>query len=410
VFSRRTPALRDLNRLTRALAARTRPFLDLTVTNPTSVSLRSGGADLLGDGRSAPDARVLAALADPGGLVYAPDPKGLLPARTAVSNYYAAQHGVLAPPERIVLSASSSEAYGWLFKLVGDPGDVVLVPAPSYPLLDALADLECLTLRRYALASEDGLAFHAAAAAAEVQSVEAAGLRVAAVVLVNPNNPTGTSLEGGELSALFSLARERGFSVISDEVFVDYRYADRPGDVRIAAAARDAAGALVFSLGGLSKSAALPQLKLGWILANGPAALLDEALSRLEWIADSYLSVSTSVQLALPRLLEHGRGAVDAIRARVLHNERALRAAFPPAGPVTVLPVPAGWSACVRVPAVRPEEDLVLDLLGSHDLLVQPGYFFDFPFEAFLVLSLLPPPDVFREGIARLARALTVRA
>jgi len=410
VFSHRTPAPRDVNRLTRALAARTRPFLDLTVTNPTSVALLSGGADLLDGLTSAPEARVLAALADPRGLVYAPDPKGLLSARTAVSNYYAAQHGVLAPPERIVLSASSSEAYGWLFKLVGNPGDVVLVPAPSYPLLDALAELECLTLRRYALASEDGFAFHAAAAEVEARRVEAAGLRVAAVVLVNPNNPTGTSLEGGELSALLSLAGERGFSVISDEVFVDYRYADRPGDARIAAAARDAAGTLVFSLGGLSKSAALPQLKLGWIFANGPADLLDEALSRLEWIADSYLSVSTPVQLALPELLEHGRGAVDMIRARVLHNERALRAAFPASGSVTILPVPAGWSACVRVPAVRPEEDLVLDLLGSYDVLVQPGYFFDFPFEAFLVLSLLPPPDVFREGIARLAQALTIRA
>jgi alanine-synthesizing transaminase len=400
VFSDRTPALRDVNRLTRALAARTRPFLDLTGTNPTSVSPRSGEADSFD---------VLAALADPRGLVYAPDPNGLLTARTAVSNYYAAQHGVLAPPGRIVLSASSSEAYGWLFKLVGDPGDVVLAPAPSYPLLDALAELECLTLRRYALASEDGFAFHAAAVEAEVRRVEAAGRRVAAVVLVNPNNPTGTSLEGGELSALLSLARERGFSVISDEVFVDYRYSDRPGDVRIAAG-RDTAGALVFSLAGLSKSAALPQMKLGWILANGPADLLDDALSRLEWIADAYLSVSTPVQLALPKLLEHGRVAVDAIRARVLHNERALRAAFSPAGPVTVLPVPAGWSACVRVPAVRPEEDLVLDLLESHDVLVQPGYFFDFPFEAFLVLSLLPPPDVFREGIALLAQALTLRA
>ena len=396
MFSHRMPAPRDVNRLTRALAARTRPFLDLTVTNPTSAAPPPGD-DLL------------AVLADPRGLVYAPDPKGLHSARTAVSDYYAEGHGVLAPSERIVLSASSSEAYGWLFKLFGNPGDVVLAPAPSYPLLDSLAELECLALRRYALASEDGFAFHAAAVEAEVQRAEEDGRRVAAVVLVNPNNPTGTSIQGEELSALLSLARERSFAVISDEVFADYRYSDRPGDVRIAAAARDAAGALVFSLGGLSKSAALPQLKLGWIFANGPAGLLDEALSRLEWIADSYLSVSTPVQLALPRLLEHGRGAAEAIRARVLHNERALREAFPPAGPVTILPVPAGWSACARVPAVRLEEDLVLDLLESHDVLVQPGYFFDFPFEAFLVLSLLTAPEVFREGIARLAQALKIR-
>jgi aspartate/methionine/tyrosine aminotransferase len=322
-----------------------------------------------------------------------------------VSNYYAAVHGVLAPPDRIVLTASSSEAYGWIFKLAGDPGDVVFVPAPSYPLLDALTELECLSLRRYALESEDGFSFRAAAVAAEARRVEADGHRVAAVVVVNPNNPTGTSLSGKELSDLMALAGERGFVVVSDEVFVDYRYSDRSGDVRVAAAA-DAPGTLVFSLGGLSKSAGLPQLKLGWILANGPAGLLEQAIESLEWIADSYLSVSTPVQLALPRLLEHGRRTADAIWARVLRNERVLPAAFPRGGGVTVLPVRAGWTACLRVPAVRPEEELVLDLLESHDLLVQPGYFYDFPSEAWLVVSLLPPPEVFAEGAARLAQAL----
>jgi alanine-synthesizing transaminase len=407
VFSHRMPAPHDVNRLARALAARTRPHLDLTVTNPTTVGLKTGVTDhFSGPG----DAALLAALADPRGLVYAPDPRGLASARLAVSSYYAGVHGILAPPDQIVLSASSSEAYGWLFKITGDPGDVVLVPAPSYPLLDALAELECLTLQRYALASDDGFAFHAAAVEAEVQRVEADGRRVAAVVLVNPNNPTGTSLAGAELSALFALAREGGFAVISDEVFVDYRYSERPGDVRIAAESAEAAGALVFSLGGLSKSAGLPQLKLGWIFVNGPSGLLDGARARLEWVADSYLSVSTPVQLALPRLLEYGRGTADAIRARVLRNERTLRAAFPAGGPVTVLPVPAGWAACMRVPAVRPEEDLVLDLLESHDVLAQPGYFFEFPFEAFLVVSLLPEPEGFREGVARLTRGLAIPA
>ena len=408
MFSKRIPAPRDVNRLTRALAARTRAYLDLTVTNPTAVGLRSGEADLFDGAASAPDARVLAALADPRGLSYAPDPRGLLGARTAVSNYYAAAHGVLAPPDQIVLTASSSEAYGWLFKLVGDPGDVVLVPAPSYPLLDALTELECLSLRRYALASDDGFAFRAAAVEAEVRRVEVEGHRVAAVVIVNPNNPTGTSLSRVELSDLMTLAGERGFAVVSDEVFIDYRYSDRPQDVRVAAAAAsDSPEALVFSLGGLSKSAGLPQLKLGWIFANGPAGLLEQALERLEWIADSYLSVSTPVQLALSKLLAHGRGTADAIWARVLRNERALQAAFPAGGAVTVLPVRAGWAACLRVPAVRPEEELVLDLLESHDLLVQPGYFYEFPFEAFVVVSLLPPPDVFHEALKRLVRAFT---
>lgn len=406
MFSRRIPAPRELNRLARALAERKLPFLDLTVTNPTSVALRSGEAESSDEVPSGGDARLLAALADARALVYSPDPKGILSARLAVANYYAAVHGVPVPPGQIVLTASSSEAYGWLFKLAGDPGDVVLVPAPSYPLFDALTELECLTLHRYALPSEDGFAFRAAAVESEVQRIEAAGRRVAAAVLVNPNNPTGTSLDLAELSALFALAKERRFAVISDEVFLDFRYSDRPGDIRIAASAAGAEEALVFSLGGLSKSAALPQLKLGWIFANGPAGLLDDALERLEWIADAYLSVSTPVQLALPKLLEHARGAADAIRARVLDNERTLRAAFPEGGAVTVLPVPAGWAACLRVPAVRPEEELVLDLLESHDVLVQPGYFFEFPFEAFLVVSLLPAPEIFREGVFRVARAL----
>src|ERR1035437_6136422 len=408
MFSQRIPAPRDVNRLTRALAARTRPFLDLTVMNPTSVGLRSGEADLFNSAASVPDASVLAALADPRGLVYAPDPRGLLAARTSVSNYYAAVHGVLAPPDQIVLTASSSEAYGWLFKLVGDPGDVVLVPAPSYPLLDALTELECLSLRRYALASEDGFTFHAAAVEAEVRRVEVEGHRVAAVVVVNPNNPTGTSRSGAELADLMALAKQRRFAVVSDEVFVDYRYSDRSGDVRVAAAVNPPE-ALVFSLGGLSTSAGVPPLTLGWIFANGPAGLLEQALERLEWIADSYLSVSTPVQLALPKLLEHGRRTADAIWARVLRNARALQAAFPSGGGVTVLPVRAGWTAWLRVPAVRPEEELVLDLLESHDLLVQPGYFYEFPFEAFVVVSLLPPPDVFREALERLVRALTYR-
>jgi aspartate/methionine/tyrosine aminotransferase len=164
--------------------------------------------------------------------------------------------------------------------------------------------------------------------------------------------------------------------------------------------------ALVFSLGGLSKSAALPQLKLGWILANGPSGALSDALRRLEWVADTYLSVGTPVQLALPRLLALSRRAVESIWARVLKNESALKSAFPAGGAASVAPLTAGWTACLRVPAVKSEEELVLELLETHDVLVHPGYFYEFPSEAWLVVSLLPPPDVFGEGAARLARAL----
>jgi aspartate/methionine/tyrosine aminotransferase len=404
LFSRRLPPVHAENRVTRALAARAKPCLDLTVSNPTAVALRSAGADLFADVPG--DAAVLAPLADPRGLLYEPDPRGLGAARSAVSDWYAALHGVLAPPERIVLTASTSEAYGWLFKVLADPGDAVLVPAPSYPLLDALAGLEGLTLARYTLAPEDGFRMHASAVAREVEDLAARGTRTAAVVLVNPNNPTGSAVAAAELDALFRLAAAKGFAVISDEVFVDYRYTESPGDVAVAASLD---GALVFSLAGLSKSAALPQLKLGWILANGPAEVLADALRRLEWVADTYLSVGTPVQLALPRLLSGSRRAVEAVWARVLRNERALRSALPERSAVSVAPVTAGWSACLRVPAVRSEEEIVLDLLETHDVLVHPGYFYDFPSEAWIVVSLLTPPDVFEEGATRLARSLGAR-
>jgi alanine-synthesizing transaminase len=401
LFSKRLPAVHDENRVTRALAARARPPLDLTVSNPTAVGLRSGGVDLFADVEG--DAGLLAPLADPRGLRYEPDPRGLRRARLAVSDWYAAVHGVLAPPDRIVLTASTSEAYGWLFKLLADSGDAVLVPAPSYPLLDALAGLESVALARYPLAAEDGFRVHASAVAREVERLAKDGVRTAAVVVVNPNNPTGSSISSAELDALLALAAAKGFAVIADEVFVDYRYSDRPDDVPVAAV-RDEA--LVFSLGGLSKSAALPQLKLGWILANGPAGALADALRRLEWVADTYLSVGTPVQLALPRLLEQSRRAVESIWARVLKNEGALKSAFPAGGAVSVAPLTAGWAACLRVPAVKSEEEIVLDLLETYDVLVHPGYFYEFPSEAWLVVSLLPPPDVFGEGAARLARAL----
>ena len=320
--------------------------------------------------------------------------------------HYAAR-GVTVNPENLVLTASSSEAYGWLFKLLADPGDAVLVPAPSYPLLGALAELESVTLRHYSLAAEDGWRFHASAVEREIDEAEGTGQRVAAVVLVNPNNPTGSSVAESELEALLLLSRERGFGIISDEVFLDYRFADRPDDVRVAAAYDRG---LVFSLGGLSKSAALPQLKLGWILANGPAERLGDALGRLDWIADAYLSVGTPVQAVLPELLGYGERAAQVIRRRVAANHAALVAAFAATpgvrSPVDVLPLTGGWSAILRVPATIPEEDLVLRLLEKHDVLVHPGYFFDFPREAFLVLSLLPGPDVFDTGIARVVRGL----
>ncbi|MEO6324951.1 MAG: pyridoxal phosphate-dependent aminotransferase [Thermoanaerobaculia bacterium] len=390
MFSHRIPAPSGTNLLTEALAARTESYIDLTVSNPTTVSL------------PAADDTGWNALAAAPARVYAPDPKGLRTSRQAVSDYYA-RHGVAANPERILLTASSSEAYGWLFKLLADPGDAILVPAPSYPLLDALAELEALELHRYSLSMEDGWALHASAIEAALDRLDLAGKRVAAVVLVNPNNPTGGSIAQAELKALLRLSHERNFGVISDEVFLDYRFESSAEDVAVAASESEG---LVFSLGGLSKAAALPQLKLGWILANGPEPHLSQALSRLEWIGDAYLSVGTPVQQALAQLLEASDATAQRIRERIACNRAALDAAFSAGGAVSVQRMTGGWSAVLRLPAVMTEERLVIMLLERHDVLVHPGYFFEFPFEAFLVLSLLPEPGEFARGIARLAAAL----
>lgn len=382
-------ALGQENRLTRALAARSAsaaPVLDLTVTNPSAAGLVH------------PD-DVFALLGDPGSRLYEPEARGRLEAREAVARYYAS-HGVRAEASRILLSASSSESYSWLFKLLAAPGETVLVPAPSYPLLDALAGLEAVRLERYRLPEEDGWAFHAGAVEEKIDELTHRGRRVAAVVVVNPNNPTGTGISRGEAGALLDLAAQHGFGVISDEVFVDDVRARARDDVTVLAALES--DALVFSLGGLSKTLVLPQLKLGFLLANGPAPLLAAALERLEWIADTFLSVGTPVQRALPQLLARRLQLKAPLTRRLAANLTTLRSAFGAGSPVSVLPCHAGWSAVLRVPRRESEEELVLGLLERHDVLVQPGYFYEFPHEAFLVLSLVTEPAAFAEGIARI--------
>ena len=390
MFSTRTPARHAPNRLTRAASERRGDLVDLTVSNPTAVGLPFGDGPVVPESQGHRDA------------LYAPEPRGHAVAREAVAAYYAG-HGVEASPERIVLTASSSESYSWLFKLLCDPGEAVLVPSPSYPLLDALASLEAIVLAPYRLPPEDGWAVHASAVEEALFRLRGEGGRARAIVLVNPNNPTGTSVSRPEFERLVDLAGREGLAIISDEVFLDYRFEDRPSDVRVAATGHDA---LVFSLGGLSKAAALPQLKLGWILTSGPTSLLEPALDRLDWIADSFLSVGTPVQLALPALLGRRHILAGAIRERIGANDRALRAVFGRGGRVDVLPLRGGWSAVLRVPAVLPEEELAVRLVERHGLLVQPGFFFDFPNEAFLVVSLLTDPALFAEGMARLRRAL----
>ncbi len=381
MFSRRTAWNIAPNRISDAVAkyrSMGRRLLDLTETNPTRVGLQYPG-----------DA-IRAAVADAGLLRYDPTPFGHQTARAAVARY----HGV--SPEQVVLTASTSEAYAYVFKLLADAGDRVLVPAPSYPLFDYLAGLEQIEPVPYMCRLEDGHWF------IDFDALDAAwDGRTRAVLVVSPNNPTGAMLRNDEAELLLGLCRSRGAALICDEVFADPDVPAGPG--RIASlAGRDEA--LVFVLNGLSKTCLLPQLKAAWIVVSGPETLRAAALARLEVIADTYLSINTPVQLALPQLLVLRETIRQPLRERLGTNRNVLETAL--AGTAaTPLRADGGWSAVLRVPREPGEEDRVLRLLES-GVLVHPGFFFDFPSEAFLVVSLLPEPATFNEGMEIIAADL----
>jgi aspartate/methionine/tyrosine aminotransferase len=380
MFSSRVPRELALNRLfvaTRAHRAAGAPLLDLTVTNPTTVGLLYP-QDLL------------APLGASGSLTYGPEPFGLRAARRAVADDYA-RRGIGVAEDQVVLTASTSEAYSILFKLLCEPaGDSVLVPVPSYPLFDHLTRLDGVECSPYALE------YHGRWEVDD-RSVDRAwrqGTR--AVLAVSPNNPTGSAVSDAELEALGSRCAERHAALIVDEVFADYPFAGAPLTRPLPA------GALHFRLGGLSKSAGLPQVKLGWIAVDGPDELVQASLARLELICDTYLSVSTPVQVAAPALIERGAVVREQILRRIQSNLQSLRAAIATERSIELFNADGGWTAVLRVPSKGSEEDLVIDLLEASDTLVHPGFFFDFPRETFLVLSLLPDPAVFSEGVSRI--------
>jgi aspartate/methionine/tyrosine aminotransferase len=380
VFSTRVPADRAPTRLARAFATARRRggLIDLTLSNPTRAGIVY-------------PARLLEALGDPASLTYRPDPFGLASARDAVATTYAAR-GLPAGRERIMLTASTSEAYSVLFKLLCDPGrSAVLTPVPSYPLFDHLARLDGVVQCRYPLA------YHGAWGLDTAALDEAWTSDTRAVLTVSPNNPTGSVLHAGDADELAGRCAARGAALIVDEVFHDYPLGvpiEEPPALRTPPC-------LTMRLGGLSKSIGLPQVKLGWIAIDGPADLVSEALDRLELIADTYLSVSTPVQVAAPRLLAEGAAIRDAIRVRIAANYASLHRLAEDISSVTVLSADGGWSAVLRVPATRSEEDLAIALAEQDGVAVHPGYFFDFPHEAFLVVSLLPEPDTFARGVTR---------
>jgi alanine-synthesizing transaminase len=381
MFSSRLRQAAGRNRLAVALDRRRangEPVIDLTLSNPT----RAGFTYPRG---------MLAPLAQDGSWCYEPAPLGILSARQAVCDDFA-RRGIVVPVNRTVLTASTSEAYSLLFKLLCDPGDAVLAPRPSYPLVEYLTDLDGVSLEHYRLE------FHGRweLDLEHLRETARAG-RMRAIVMINPNNPTGSVVTDAELDAVASIARDHDLALISDEVFADYPIAGAtPGS------ALRQEKALTFVLGGLSKSAGLPQVKLGWIAVGGPVRLVEDALERLETICDAYLSVATPVQVAAADLLAAGASVRTQIHERVRQNLAQLTAMASAYPACALLPVEAGWYAVVQVPAVESEDAIVLDLLEQTGVLVHPGYFFDFEREAFLVVSLLPDPQTF----ASAARAL----
>jgi aspartate/methionine/tyrosine aminotransferase len=399
MFASRTNWPLEPNRFSRALEAHGRsgkPLFDLTASNPTTC------------GFDYPSGEILAALGDPRALQYSPESKGIRSARESVAAYYAGRpgFGVCAgkiDPEHIILTAGTSEAYSYIFRLLCEPGDEILFPAPSYPLLEYLAGLNDVRLVPYSLFYDHGW------------QVDAGSLRAAitahsrAVLVVHPNNPTGSFIKPAEAAVLREICVERGLAIVADEVFLDFAAGGKPQ-----ASFALTTEALTFALSGLSKISALPQMKLAWLVANGPEKLLQQALDRLEIIADTFLSPGTPVQVALPKLLGLRDGMQRQIQARVAanltHLDTQLDAALAGHKSISRLDREGGWYAVLRVPATQPDEELAVALLGERGVLVHPGRFFDFPQDGFLIVSLIAPEPEFREGIARLVEFIGERA
>lgn len=368
MFSRRARWDAPINALTRARQAHRGPLFDLTESNPTRAGIVY------------PHEELANALARGTHAEYDPDPRGLRTAREAL----AVRLGCSA--DDLLLTASTSEAYSFLFKLLTDPGDELLTATPSYPLLEHLASMELVHLRAFPLELHRRW---------EIESARVASLitpRTRALIVINPNNPTGSYVTPSEQAMLASF----GLPLVSDEVFLDY-----PLDAAGTTMVRD--DVLTFTLGGLSKSAGLPHFKLGWIRVSGPGAR--EALDALEMIADNFLSIATPVQVALGELLDIGTQIRRSISDRTRLNLGTLRDAISRVASAEVLPVEGGWTAVIRVPRVMSDEDLALALL-EQGVVVQPGYFFDFDREGFLVVSLLTESATFEEGIARMVNVL----
>ena len=386
MFASRTNWNLQPNRFAKALEEHRRsgiPLFDLTNSNPTTC------------GFSYPEERLFAALQDPRALRYEPESQGLRQAREAIADYYRGRPGFFCAqahvdPSRIVLTSSTSEAYNYVFRLLCDVGDEVLVPAPSYPLFEYLAALADICPVPYPLIYDQGWQIDFAALFAALSS------RSKAIMVVHPNNPTGSFVKKQEAQKLAEICARRNLAIIADEVFLDYADGTDPP----CTFASDST-ALTFTLSGLSKISLLPQMKLGWIVVSGPDELVDAAMQRLEVIGDTYLSPSTPVQLALGEMLGMRGDLQVQMRQRLCSNLKVLDALLQQSS-VDRLKREGGWYAVLRVPARASDEDLVIELLQNCDVLVHPGHFFDFPRDGFVIVSLIAREGEFQEGARRL--------
>jgi len=394
MFSRRTAWDLSTNRYTAALQAHRRAgreLLDLTASNPTTVGLTYRESELL------------QALAYREALTYEPSPKGLLPAREAIAAYYA-EKGSRLQSDDLVLTTSTSEAYSFVFRLLCDPGDAVLVPVPSYPLFDFLADLNDITLVPYELVYDHGWQIDFQPLRAAIKRTEAAGNCCRAVLVVHPNNPTGSYMKPNEAAELSKLCAASEMAIIADEVFLDYSLCGQDPLTFSSNAA-----VLTFTLSGLSKISALPQMKVAWIASSGPAAIKAEALARLEVIADTYLSMSAPVQLAVQVMLADRQNIQTQLVSRIKSNLGALDEQLASQHLCQRLAIEGGWYAVLRVPILGTDEVLAIDLLRTTGVLLQPGHFYNFPGEGHLIASLITPGAEFAEGIGRALRYIVGR-
>lgn len=360
-----------------------RHILDLTVSNPTEC------------GFIYPEKEILSSFENHLSMVYDPNPRGLLSARQSVSEYYQ-QKNITVDPSNIFLTTSTSEAYSIAFKLLCNPGDSVLVPKPSYPLFEYLAQINDVKLQHYNLRYDDEWCL-------DIESlnnlmIENIG-KIKAIVIVNPHNPTGMFLKKDEYDAIKEFARQHSLALIVDEVFIDYAFED---DERRISSTANETEVLTFTLNGISKMIGLPQMKLGWLVVSGKSSVVSEAAARLEIICDTFLSVNTPVQVALPKLLTEEKNIQNQILNRVKSNYNTLLTTHnsQPTSQSSPLLSEGGWYGIIRVPRTKSDEEWALQLLEKKGVYVYPGYFFDFQNEGYLVISLLVENSIFQKAVS----------